>query len=210
MWKINHDRIQIVADRQGQTDIILGHHGSRDVLGVGVNVGVIIMPQRKVRKVTEADKKEMKRLRKKIVVNTSNGVMGPMSYAQIGVIFNLSPGTILYHLNPEVKRKIKNRAKEYKKRHPERIKNDPEYMAKYMKRKYNEDPEFKARAKRNSVAWTRKNKKKLNMYYREKQFTCKSCDRDFLDRDSAVSRTGSVGICHRCGLVVKKVFHHHR
>ena len=84
--------------------------------------------------------------------------------------FNVSENCILYHKNPELRTKVIERAKKadklrtlngtnWRQRNPERVR---EYMRNYIKNRYNNDPEFKAKMQERNRNYQTKKRGELN------------------------------------------------
>lgn len=126
-----------------------------------------------------------------------------MSDTDIAETFNVSRQTINYWLNTKVQQNVIKRAKQWRKDHPNH-KIDPNYNKNYQKNKYNNNPKFKKLSKENTKKWQDKNKKHINNYCRKHIFRCKTCERDFADKNPVTTKKYIVGICHRCGQATSK------
>jgi len=103
----------------------------------------------KYRKVTPENRKNMKDLREK-----------GWSYVKIGKLFNIDPHSVRYWIDEEYRQRCIKRAKS-RKRKPltdEQKTKRKVYIRKYIKKRYNEDPEFRERFLGHTKKWQRKNK----------------------------------------------------
>jgi hypothetical protein len=87
------------------------------------------------------------------------------SVRSIAEKFNLSVSTVRYHINPEVKRKIKERSTRYWKSKSEQEKKKlylkrVDYQRKYHAKRYKENIEFREKQKQRSKNYNEINKKK--------------------------------------------------
>jgi len=103
------------------------------------------------------------------------------SYSEIARKFNVTRETILYHLQEDFKKKVKNNSKEYynknkndEKRKAERRK----YIRNYQHERYANDPKFK---KMMIMANRHSNKKKRKLFI--SKGLCSTCGKERIDKN---------------------------